>query len=164
MAPFMPTLKPPEGPHTTVWVGAGQPHVDKVQDKADVYKSQSFGGKEPNLALFTNDGGRIGTHTAKGNIKDGAVSALDVMHWDGKHGMPGASYLTVSAGGTDALCIAHVSVKDPTDAEGVGDYRFVPGEIAKQCNSVGKDYPWFPSDAMMEIDKDGQQYHVYPNW
>lgn len=167
--PFLPGLfKRPEGPHTTVKLGVGTPHVDdtsKVKENADNAKKMSFGGDAPNIALFTSNGGRIGTYHSNKIINDANTAIdLDVMHWDKKGGMGPSAYITVSAGGPDAICISHVTVLDPTGSEGVGDYRFVPGEVAKECNNVGKDYPWFPSDAEMRISKDGQDYITHPAW
>ncbi|KAL9618393.1 MAG: hypothetical protein Q9160_006901 [Pyrenula sp. 1 TL-2023] len=167
-APFLPAwMKRPEGPHTTVWIGAGTLHLDDTSDKtatADARKKASFGGSEPNLSLFTNAGTRIGTYHSSGVIGEEKTQELHVKHWDEKGGLPAASYISVSAGGWDAICINQVSVLDPTGAEGAGDFRFVPGEMAKECNQWGKDYPWYPSDKEMEIKTDDrpEPYHEHP--
>ncbi|KAL9112606.1 MAG: hypothetical protein Q9227_003177 [Pyrenula ochraceoflavens] len=168
VAPFLPSLlKKPEGPHTTVMIAAGQPRIRTLDDhkhKNKIFSQKSYGGTAPNIALFTNDGDRIGTSKGKRNIGDGNVMSVDVMHWNGQSGNPGAAYMTVSAATSgDAICISHMSVLDPTDGEGVGDFRFVPGEIAATCNNTtGTDYSWYYSDAPMEIDKGDDKYYRYP--
>ena len=91
--------------------------------------------------------------------------SVDVLHWNGNSGNPGASYMTVSAASSgDAICISHITVLDPSDGEGVGDFRFVPGEIAGTCNNrTGTDWPWYHSSTPIGIPTSNGTKYAYPD-
>lgn len=99
-------MKHYERPHTTVGVDASTMHFDNASDKLaaeDAKKKASFDGCEPNISRFINDGCRFSTYYSPGSIDQEKAKELHVKHWDEKGDLPATSYLTVSAGGWDAI-------------------------------------------------------------
>lgn len=71
--------------------------------------SKSTGGNVPNLALFDPNGDRLGFMSGEtgGKIGDGKYQDIKIPHLDPHNNRP-AEYMSVSASGTDALCIAYL--------------------------------------------------------
>jgi hypothetical protein len=59
-------------------------------------------------------------------------------------------YITVTASGFDAICIAAVTVTHPTSSD---TYAFLPGEVGKVCTDWAPDapYPWSYSAASVQF-------------
>ncbi|KAK5079553.1 hypothetical protein LTR70_008119 [Exophiala xenobiotica] len=140
------------------------PHVSST--KVRVYSgmsgstSESTSGNIPGVALWDAAGGFIGKAMGVYNyvIDDGKFHDLEV-----KGKKASAEYLSVSAFGTDGLCVAAVAVTSPTGYK-AGWF----GDIGRKCGA-----PWYPSNlvipgsdpearpACVWIDQDGSNNHPY---
>ncbi|MCJ1483170.1 hypothetical protein MMC06_003337 [Schaereria dolodes] len=114
---------------TVVRVGAGLTQAGDGKS--------STGGNVPNIALFDPNGARLGfmSGTRKGKINEGNYNDMTVNHIDSSNN-DAAEYISVSSGGTDALCIAYLAI---TWASG-DKFQFF-GDVGQQCG-----LPWYPSN------------------
>ena len=153
LAPNIPDwMKHNDSPKIRVQVRTGLEHTpgQNEQQREDSYGKMSMGGAVPNVVLFNANGDRIAYHR-----NDGGKERMD---HNTPHDImvdyfkPGSTetpeYITVSASGPDALCITSVTVTPPNTQE---MWAFVPGEIAGECTALGRNWPWFYSDASVQI-------------
>lgn len=98
--------------------------------------TNQVGGPAPNLALFDANGNRIGfkSGVGHGKLKSGRAMTIAVVPSDEDNNIP-PEYLSISASGPDALCIAWVALTGPNDEHWTWN-----GEIGKACGQ-----PWYPS-------------------
>ena len=111
-------------------------HAGEVQSGEESFNT---GGNVPGVGVFDGNGGRIGfmSGTRKGKIDqdnwhDVAVNPVN------SHNNADAEYISVSGGGTDAICISHIEV---TTAGG-SQFQFY-GDVPKTCGLAwyhSKDY------------------------
>lgn len=110
-------------------------------------ESQDTKGNCPSIALFDGDGHRIGFRRGEGHgiIGDGSFTDIKIDSID-RHDNRPAEYVSVSSGGTDALCVAYVYV---TMAN--GDYWAFYGDVGYQCGAA-----WYHSNLLV-----GNQANIY---
>jgi hypothetical protein len=78
---------------------------------------------------------------------------------DGINGIP--EYMTLTASGTDAICLVAVTVTHPTSSD---MFAFLPGEIASVCSDwdPDNDYNWAYSDTPVYFEYQGEQQMSRP--
>ena len=86
---------------TTVRIGTG---MTKNGDSG-----ASTGGTVPNIALFDNNGQRLGFQQGTGSIKDGNYADVKVHHMGSDNNKP-ASYISMSSSSADAICISYLAI------------------------------------------------------
>lgn len=144
------------------WMPTQHPKNTRVRVYAGMSGStdQSTSGNIPGVALWDAAGRFIGKEMGVYNyvIEDGKFHDLEV-----KGKMASADYLSVSAFGTDGLCVAAVAVTSPT-----GYKAGWLGDIGMRCGA-----PWYPSalailgsdpetrPACVWIDQDGSNNHPH---
>jgi len=118
-----------QGAHTIVRVAAG---LAQAGDG-----SASTGGHAPNLALFDPNGARLGflSGQRQGMIKEGNFKDISVEHLDTSNNEP-AEYVSVTSGGTDAICIAYLAITWAS-----GDKLQFFGDVGHTCGAA-----WYPSN------------------
>ncbi len=91
--------------------------------------SASTGGNTPSIALFDEDGNRIGfkSGTRQGKINDGNYKDIIVDPIDSSNNRA-PSYMSVSGGGEDSICIAYIYVTPPSK-----EFWGFFGDVAKEC-------------------------------
>ncbi|KAL9106063.1 MAG: hypothetical protein Q9227_008849 [Pyrenula ochraceoflavens] len=129
-------------------IGVGLPIIKASQweEKNKIYNDINMMGDAPDIALFGREGARVGVYNNKdaGNdLRQDDEPIIQVPSWDDTNGED-PEYITVSAGGPDAICISDISV---TSANTGDVLALLPGEIAAVCNGVNPDYkyPWMYS-------------------
>ncbi|KAL9616774.1 MAG: hypothetical protein Q9160_008399 [Pyrenula sp. 1 TL-2023] len=129
----------------TIRVGAGMSNTDDGKS--------SPGGPEPNIAMFNGNGDRLGFLSGVGSstIGDGQYHDIKVSHIDSSNNQV-AEYISVSASGTGALCIAYLGI---TLAN--GDTYAWYGDTGQQC---GK--PWYASNLLVQLPTDGSHTEYKP--
>ncbi|KAF3481754.1 uncharacterized protein GIQ15_04513 [Arthroderma uncinatum] len=118
-------------------------------------KSFSPGGNTPNIALFNEKGDRIGFKSGKGhgNIDEGRFADISVSPIDSKNTeLP--TYISISASGTDAICISSIAVTPPTNA----DYFAFLGDTAKACGATW----YYSSQPIKTTDESGDIKYYKP--
>jgi len=139
--PFLKDLFPVADPSaTTIKVAAGMTRSGEA--------SYNTAGNYPSFALFDGNGNRIGFKRGQANdiLGDGHVSdPIKINSIDSTNNRP-AEYISISSGGSDALCIAYVYV---TMAN--GDHWAVYGDIGYQCQ-----HAWYLSNLLV-----GGQANIY---
>lgn len=132
--------------------------------------AMSTGGNSPAIALFDGNGRRIAFQTGKtkvtgiekdklithgvwdkGKLGDGNTATYSLTSLDPNNNKP-AEYITVSAGGTDALCIAYVSATMPSK-----DHWAFYGDVPYTCHQ-----DWYPSH--LQVQTAGASYYPKCFW
>ncbi|EEQ31906.1 hypothetical protein McanMca71_007222 [Microsporum canis] len=134
--------------NTVVRVAAGlsQPRQHNVA---------STGGTTPNVALFNENGERIGFLSGQrhGVINDGNFGDIVVAPIDSKNNNP-ATYISLSASSSDAICIAYVAVTHPS-----GEYWAFSGDSAVSCGAA-----WYLSNLEMQGDDENKVHKPKCFW
>jgi hypothetical protein len=95
------------------------------------------------LAYYRNEDGK--DKIGHGSMKEVHATYLK----EGDNQKP--EYIIVTASGTDALCIAAITVTHPTSSD---TYAFLPGEVGKVCGDLdptNNDYAWSNSGAVVQF-------------
>ena len=98
-------------------------------------KDDLMGGNTPNIQLWTEAGNLIGSASGGAIIASGGSATIKVLPNKGMKGTQ-ASYIAVSAGGNDAICISSISVAWPDGS----DALVWLGDLGRACVS-----DWSPS-------------------
>ncbi len=103
-------------------------------------KSDNTGGSLPDIALFDVYGEEVGRKESSdnGHVKNGNYVDIKVKHTDPDDNRQ-SEYISISAGMTDAICIAGITVTWPDD----GKQAWV-GDTGYLC-----DAPWFYSETVV---------------
>ncbi|KAI4627654.1 uncharacterized protein J4E87_004218 [Alternaria ethzedia] len=147
-------------PQTKVNVLVGLPPLDADEQnkKDEIYEKLSYGGCAPEVSLFNANGDRVGYSKNK-KCKQVISQNSPTDIW-ADYIKPGetekAEYITVSASGTDAICISAIAVTYPTSSD---TYAFLPGEVAAICNTHNPDYKysWSPSATQIQFKSESGQ-------
>ncbi|EAW15008.1 uncharacterized protein ACLA_004220 [Aspergillus clavatus NRRL 1] len=101
------------------------------------HDTPSTGGNMPGIALFDEDGGRIGfkSGTRSGSIGDGDYKDILVDPINTSNNRP-PTYISISGGGQNPLCIAYIYVTPPSK-----EFWGFFGDIPKRCGA-----PWYHSN------------------
>ena len=122
-----------KGPQYVITVGIGE--GDTSTDPA------SYGGNTPGVSLWTGTGEAIGGALGSKKIQGAGSSYTVSVNGNSSlgNGQAPAEYISVTNGGDDAICVAYVSVTEPT-----GTKRLFMGETGFTCN-----IDWFHSTALI---------------
>ncbi|KAF2689398.1 hypothetical protein K458DRAFT_484129 [Lentithecium fluviatile CBS 122367] len=140
-----------DSPKIRVQIKVGLESADGDEyEREEVYKNLNMGGAVPNVVLFNANGDRIAYHRNEGGnekMEHNAPHDIFAEYFDqGSTQTP--EYISVTASGSDAVCITSVSVTPPNTKE---MWAFLPGEIAAECAGQGKTWPWFYSQASITV-------------
>lgn len=157
LAPAVPDwLEGDPGPQITVNVMAGTPVIpeDQFCNRERYTEEQSFGGCAPDISFFGPNGDRVAYKRNQGCDRKGSGNRIekgspkDIMaDFIGENNLEKPEYITVSAQGTDAMCISVVTVKPPSGEL----YAFLPGEMARVCKDYNSAYDWHYSFSEAQI-------------
>jgi hypothetical protein len=113
-----------------------------------VQGGDDFGGNIPTVGIYSEDGTLIGRTDGshKNTWASGSTNSVAVKPNKGMKGTQ-ATYVSVSSGGDDAICIAAVSV---AWADG-SDPKVWLGDIGKNCSTTRGPY-WAPSNTQTGAD------------
>lgn len=116
--------------------------------------SASTGGNTPGIALFDEDGNRIGfkSGTRQGKINDGNYKDIIVDPIDRSNNRA-PSYMSVSGGGEDSICIAYIYVTPPSK-----EFWGFFGDVAKECGGA-----WYHSNLPVQR-QDGDPFKPSCFW
>jgi hypothetical protein len=161
LAPMVPEwLHGNPKPQTKVNMLVGLPPLNsnEQKDKDEIYEKLSYGGCAPEVSLFNANGDRVG-YSRNWKCKHVIDQNSPTDIW-ADYIKPGntekAEYITVSASGTDAICISAIAVTYPTSSD---TYAFLPGEVAAVCNTHNPDYKysWSPSASSIQFKSQSGQ-------
>jgi hypothetical protein len=98
-------------------------------------------GNAPNAAAFDLDGNLIGSEKGGDQVTKGAPYDYKIkMKADGRNGAAAQThYISLSQAGVDAICIAGISVTDPSDIQ----FAWY-GDVAEFCGA-----PWYASQTIL---------------
>jgi hypothetical protein len=153
LAPMVPDwIKGNPQPQTKINVMVGLPPLnpEQQQEKDKLYKELSYGGCAPEMSLFNANGDRVG-YSRNWNCKHviDQNSLTDVWaDYFKKGNTEKAEYITVSASGTDAICISAITVTFPASSD---TYAFLPGEVAAVCNNHKPEYNYYWSESATSV-------------
>lgn len=157
LAPVVPDwLEGDPGPQITVNVMAGTPVIpeDQFRNRDKYTEEQSFGGCAPDISFFGPNGDRVAYKRNQGCDRSGNGNRIekgspkDIMaDFIGENNLEKPEYITVSAQGTDAICISAVTIKPPSGEL----YAFLPGEMARVCKDHNSAYDWHYSHSEATI-------------
>lgn len=108
-------------PQYVVSVGIGQ----------GLNESDSLGGNVPGVSLWTARGEAIGGALGRKRVLDDASVYEASVSGNSSlgEGKAPAEYISVTAGGDDAICVAYVAVTEPTETK-----RVFMGDVGASCN------------------------------
>lgn len=109
-------------------------------------KDDLMGGNTPNIQLWTEAGDLIGSAKGGAKVASGGSTTIKVLPNKGMKGTQ-ASYMAISAGGIDAICISAISVAWPDGSDPI----VWLGDLGSKC----QDSDWSPS--VSRTGSDGQQ-------
>jgi hypothetical protein len=152
LAPSIPEwIKKNEGPKLRVQIRTGLPQTPGMDEKEreKEYDRVSMAGHVPNVVLFNAAGDRIAHYRNRKSENMGHNAPHDIFadYFDDKNTQT-PEYITITASGPDAICITSVTVTPPNTQE---MWAIVPGEVASECNKLGKNWSWGYSDASVQI-------------
>lgn len=135
-----------------IYVGAQT--VGDAHDKVDI--GVSPGGNAPGVTIWDGTGNLIGTIEGEGKIGDGSLK--DYV-FDTGSDQRGGQYVSVSASGTDGLCIAGITLTTPEN----NNFAWF-GDTARICG-----LPWYYSSRILGtitpacawIDTNADKGHKY---
>ncbi|RDW83781.1 uncharacterized protein DSM5745_04107 [Aspergillus mulundensis] len=139
---FFPDVEPQ---YSILRVGAG------LSQPGD--STASTGGSVPGVALFSPNGERVGFKAGsadeiieEGNFKDIKIAPIKSQN------TINIEYMSVVAGGDNALCIAYLALTPPSK-----DYWALYGDVPKSCGAA-----WYHSNLPIQLD--GQPYKPACFW
>ncbi|KAK5944787.1 hypothetical protein PMZ80_001987 [Knufia obscura] len=146
--------KPPGTPSNIVTIYTGEQDPRNVSSEVDLGKS--IGGDAPGVTVWDGVGHLIGTSAEEGQIGVGSSAQYSFESGDDKRA---GQYVSVSAGGTDGVCIAVVTLNTASG----NDYAWF-GDVGRLCG-----VPWYYSSAIFAtrvpacvwIDTNGDKGHKY---
>ncbi|KAL5000912.1 hypothetical protein BDV10DRAFT_192434 [Aspergillus recurvatus] len=115
--------------------------------------SASTGGNVPGVALFDGNGNRIGFQSGKGHgkIDEGNYKDIKVTPIKSQNTIT-PEYMSVVAGGDNALCIAYLALTPPNS-----EYWALYGDVPKSCGAA-----WYHSNLAIQLS--GQTYKPSCFW
>jgi hypothetical protein len=154
LAPSIPEwIKKNDEPKLRVQVRTGLPQTTNMneQEREEEYGKVNMGGHVPNVVLFNAAGDRIAHYRNKNEENMGHNAPHDIYaeYFDKKNTQT-PEYITVTASGPDAICITSITVTPPNTQE---MWAIVPGEVASECNKLGKSWKWAYSDTSVQITR-----------
>lgn len=162
LAPMVPDfVGQNDHPKIKVNVMAGLPNitVEEHSDRERIYKDRSFGGSAPTISLFNANGDRVGFLRNKGGkntIKQNQPKDLMIDYIEGGN-TEKAEYMTVTAGGNDAICISAIWLTHPASSD---SYAFLPGEVAHVCQQHDPEKNYYTSQSSTSIQFKGPDGNV----
>ena len=132
VVPLIQELFPPPADQTT---------TIRIQLGQNATQGASLGGNLPGVSLWDEQGEAIGSSTGGGQLPQGNFKDVKIVAHPNVGNVP-AAYVSISASGDDAVCIAFVTI---TQAN--GDSSTFTGDVPAQCGAT-----WFESSITLGTD------------
>lgn len=131
-------------------VGLPPLNPEQQKEKDKIYKELNYGGCAPEMSLSNANGDRVGysrNWDCKHVIDQNSQTDVKADYFK-KGNTEKADYITISASGTDAICISPITVTFPASSD---TYAFLPGEVAAVCNNHKPEYNYYWSESATSV-------------